>query len=213
TAAPQCPVADLPLMSRAESERLLVEWNDTAGEFSTGRLIHDLFAAHAGRSPDSVAVSDESQQLSYGQLNERAERLASHLRRLGIGPESRVAVYASRSVEMIVALLGALKAGGAYVPIDVEIPRERLAFIIDDSRAAALLTERRMADRLTGINARIVCIHEGWQAPVCIQPAPRALPGNTAYVIYTSGSSGRPKGVMIPHEALVNYIEAMGECF
>jgi amino acid adenylation domain-containing protein/non-ribosomal peptide synthase protein (TIGR01720 family) len=210
-ANPQCPVADLQLMSLAESERLLVEWNDTAGEFSTCRLIHDLFAAHAERSPDSIAVSDERQQLSYGQLNERADRLTGHLRLLGIGPESRVAVYASRSVEMIVALLGVLKAGGAYVPIDVEIPRERLAFIIDDSRAAALLTERRMADWLTGINARIVCIDEGWQTPVCIQPAPRALPGNTAYVIYTSGSTGRPKGVMVPHEALVNYIDAMGE--
>ncbi|HZF38511.1 MAG TPA: amino acid adenylation domain-containing protein, partial [Blastocatellia bacterium] len=213
-ANPQCPVADLPLMSLAESERLLVEWNGAAGEFPTGRLIHDLFAAHAECSSDSIAVSDERQQLSYGQLNERAGLLAGHLRGLGIGPESRVAVYASRSVEMIVALLGVLKAGGAYVPIDAEIPRERLAFIIDDSRAAALLTERRMADRLTGINARIVCINEegeGWQTPVCIQPAPRALPGNTAYVIYTSGSTGRPKGVMIPHEALVNFIDAMGE--
>jgi len=211
TANPQCRVADLPLMSPAESQRLLIEWNDTAGEFPANRCIHDLFAGQAERSPDAVAVSDERQQLSYKQLNERAERLANHLRHIGITPESRVAVYASRSVEMIIGLLGVLKAGGAYVPIDVELPRERLAFMVDDAQATVLLAERQMTDRLTEINASLVCLDEDWQTPVCDPPPRRVLPGNTAYVIYTSGSTGRPKGVMIPHEALVNYVDAMGE--
>src|SRR5205085_621201 len=129
-------VSDLALMRPAESERLLVAWNATTGEFSRNCCIHDLFEAQARRSPDAVAVSDERQQLSYRQLNERAERLANHLRQIGVGPESRVAIYAPRSVNMIVGLLGVLKAGGAYVPIDLELPRERLAFIVADAQAA-----------------------------------------------------------------------------
>lgn len=212
TANPECPVADLPFMRPAEAKRLLIDWNDTAGEFPVNRCIHDLFAAQAERTPDAIAVSDERQQLSYGQLNERAERLATHLRQIGIGPESRVAVYVSRSVEMIIGLLGAVKAGGAYVPLDAELPRERLAFIIADAQVAAVLTERRMADRLTGIDARVIYLDQTWQTSGDDQPQPRrVLPGNIAYIIYTSGSTGRPKGVMIPHEGLVNYIDALGD--
>jgi amino acid adenylation domain-containing protein/non-ribosomal peptide synthase protein (TIGR01720 family) len=216
TSDPSQQVSALPLMDSKEVSQLLVNWNDTERDFPHGTCAHELFEAQAERRPDTVAVISEDRELTYRQLNKRANRVANYLRRLGIGPEARVAILMRPSVEMIVCVLAVLKAGGAYVPMDAALPDERLGFILEDCQAAAILTEQQFVGRLPRGVSKIVCLdeHHGLIAQQSAEnPRSRVTPNNLAYVIYTSGSTGVPKGVMVEHRSLVNYIEAVSELY
>ncbi|MBI3418287.1 MAG: amino acid adenylation domain-containing protein [Verrucomicrobia bacterium] len=171
--------------------------------------VHQFFEEQARRTPDATAVINGETTLSYHELNERADQLAAHLRALGIGPDTRVGLCAERSIEMIVAVLGILKAGGAYVPMDFAYPKDRLRFMLEDSRAPVLLTQRKLVLELPATSAKVVFLDEPLPTLPPAAPATNAQPtsASLAYVIYTSGSTGQPKGVAMPHRSLVNLIE------
>ncbi|MET0396582.1 MAG: amino acid adenylation domain-containing protein, partial [Longimicrobiaceae bacterium] len=205
-AEPDVRLSELDLLDEAERRRVVEEWNATRAPHPAGLCIHQLVEAQVERTPDAAAVVFGGETLTYRELNERANRLARHLRCLGVGPESRVAVCLERCPEMVVSVLATLKAGGAYVPLDPAYPAERLAFMLADSAAAVLLTEEGLRGRLpVPAGTRVVC-------PALAEPESGedpeggANPGSLAYVIYTSGSTGTPKGVAVEHRALVNYI-------
>ena len=188
--------------------RVPVEWNDTRAEY-TRACVHELFERQAAETPEALAVVCEDERLTYAELNERANRLAHHLRRLGVGAESRVGVMMNRGAWMVVSLLGVLKAGGAYVPLDPEYPRERLRFMLEDASMEFLITLSHLRERLDASGVQTFCLDTDWQrvaAEPCEDPRPLALAGNAAYVIYTSGSTGSPKGVVVPHESLMNLV-------
>ena len=205
-ADPNQRIDELPLLSDEERRQLLVEWNDTAADYPRDQCIHQLFEAQAARTPKAVAVVFEDRQLTYAELNARANQLAHHLRELGVGPEVRVGLCVERSLEMVVGLLGILKAGGAYVPLDPDYPAERLAFMLEDTQAPVLLTQQALLERLPAHHAHVVGLDADWnqidQKPDGNLPVQTNV-GNLAYVIYTSGSTGQPKGVAVHHGGLV----------
>ncbi|MDL2082298.1 AMP-binding protein, partial [Streptomyces sp. GXMU-J15] len=151
-------LTDLDMLSDTEKHQLVVEWNDTAAEFPRDQCVHELVEAQVAERPNAPAVVFGDQQLTYAQLNAKANQLAHHLRTLGVGPDTLVAVCLERSPDMIVALLGVLKAGGAYVPLDPHYPAERLAFMLADTAAPILLTQSSLHDQLPDSNAQTVCI-------------------------------------------------------
>jgi amino acid adenylation domain-containing protein len=212
-ADPATPIGALPLLGERERERLLAELNDTAAPYPRACL-HELIAAQAQATPDAVAVEHGEQRLTYRELDARANRLAHHLRELGVGPEVLVGICVRRSEAMVVGLLGIVKAGGAYVPIDPAYPAERQAYMLENSQAPVVVTERELSGSLPVGGARVVCL-DADAASIARHPdtAPevRADPEQLAYVIYTSGSTGNPKGVQIPHRALVNFLTTMRE--
>ncbi|HVS01000.1 MAG TPA: non-ribosomal peptide synthase/polyketide synthase, partial [Thermoanaerobaculia bacterium] len=190
-ADPGVQLSHLPLLDEAERHQLLVEWNDTAG-FREDACLQDLFETQAARTPDGIAVVFEEESLSFGELDRRSARLARHLARRGVGPESRVAICIERSPEMVVGLLGILRAGAAYVPLDPAHPHERRAAILEDLGPGTVLLTRQdvdVPDRRTKLR--------------------RATPDNAAYVIYTSGSTGKPKGVVVEHRQIVGYLRGV----
>ena len=207
-AQPDCAIGRLDILDAAERQTLLCDWNDTARAIPLATL-PELFSAQAARSPDAVAVVFGEQRLSYAALDARANQLAHHLRRLGVGPEVVVGLCVERSLEMLVGLLGILKAGGAYLPLDPSYPPDRLAFMLEDSHAPVLLTQAALRQRIPEHRGTIVELDADWPA---IARQPTTAPGNnlhphnTAYVIYTSGSTGMPKGVAVTHGGVHNYI-------
>jgi amino acid adenylation domain-containing protein len=211
-ADPNQRLAELPLLTEAERQQLLVGWNDTEVEFGIDRCLHQLFEAQVEKTPDTIALICEANRLSYRDLNARANQLARHLRRLGVKPEDRVAICLERSTEMVVAVLATLKSGGAYVPLDPDYPADRLAFMLQDAGAVVLLTQENLSALLPETKARVVCVDTDRDIIARedeSNPAGVASPGNLAYVIYTSGSTGRPKGVQISHFALGNFLHSM----
>ena len=201
-------ISELPLLTETERHQLLVEWNNTSAEYPEDKCIHQLFEEQVQRTPDAIAVVFEGEQLTYLELNERANQLAHYLRSLGVGPEVLVGICVERSREMIIGLLGILKAGGAYVPLDPNYPSERLAFMLEDSSVPVLLTQERLVEKLPQHSACVVCLDSNWEEIAVHSknnPSSPVKPKNLAYVIYTSGSTGKPKGVLIQHESLVNY--------
>jgi amino acid adenylation domain-containing protein len=211
-AEPGKAVWALPVLTEAEKTRLSVEWNRTETEALRSQLVHELLERQTERTPERTAVAFENQTLSYAELNRRANQLASHLRTLGVGPETLVGISVERSVEMLVAVLGVLKAGGAYVPLDPSHPPERLAMVLEDAKAKVLLTQEHLLARLPAHQAQVVCL-DLQQETIAQAPAANLnlelKPENLAYVMYTSGSTGRPKGVQIPHAAVVNLLDSM----
>jgi len=202
-AAPEKDAGDLPLLSVEEEKRLLVEWNDTRAGFPKV-CAHNLFEEQAERTPDATALVCGEDRLSYRALNERADRLADHLRRLGVGPDRLVAVCLERTPELVVAILAVLKAGGAYVPLDPAYPPDRLAFIVADSRATVTLTLEKFLPALPTGNATVLCLDRPWpRVPRGRSAAVAAGPHHLAYVLHTSGSTGRPKGVAVEHRGVV----------
>jgi amino acid adenylation domain-containing protein len=199
----------LPLLTKAERLQLLDEWNDTAEQFPSELCAHELFARQAEHMPSGVAVIFEETQLNYRELNERANKLAHHLRALGVRAEQVVGVMLERSIEMIVGVLGVLKAGGAYMPLDPEYPQERLAFMLKDARVRVLLTQQGLVERLPEQSAHVVCLDTDWESiegQSAQNPQSDVTPDNAAYVIYTSGSTGKPKATVMPHRGAVNLI-------
>jgi len=210
-ARPEAPLSALELMSPGERHRLLVEWNDT--KRLVPRLsLHELFERQAAAAPGRAAVVSDGETLTYGELNRRANRLARHLRRLGVGREVLVGVCVERTPEMVVSLLAVLKAGAAYVPLDPTFPAQRLAIILEDAGAQVLLTERSLAGSLPPHAALTVCLDERREALAGESEADLDLEvrgDDLAYVIFTSGSTGRPKGVMVSHGSVVNLLHSM----
>ncbi len=207
------PVSRLPLLSEAETRQITVEWNNTQSDYPKELCVHQLLEEQARRTPDSIAVVCEGVQLTYAELNEKANQLAAYLAELGVGVGSLVGVFVERSVEMLVALMGVLKAGGAYVPMDPTYPAARIAFVLEDAKASVLLTQKRLIGLLPTSAARVICLDADWEAIARAKREDRSIssPGSEelAYVIYTSGSTGKPKGVEIPHRAAVNLLCSM----
>src|SRR5829696_798443 len=213
---PQRAAGQLALLGDEEREHLLHRLNETERTYPKELCFHQLFEAQAVRTPDARAVTCADECLSYRELNERANQLAHYLQRLGVGPEARVGICVERSVEMVVGLLGILKAGGAYVPLDAHGPRARLALMIEDAQPHLLLTQQRLTDLPSATGARTLCIDAEWPQIAregTGNPTSGATPQNVAYVIYTSGSTGMPKGVMIHHQGLVNYLSWCTEAY
>ena len=205
---PTCAVSALPILTPHEST-LLARWNATELELSgRGRCVHELFEAQAARTPDAVAVRFEGQEVTYGELDRRTNQLARALRKRGVKAETLVGVLMERSIEMVVALYGVLKAGGAYVPLDPEYPRDRLGFMLEDTRAPVILLQAHLEDVLPAHEAQLLRLDTEWDAIAIESSEPLAREGlsdrNLAYVIYTSGSTGRPKGAMNEHRGVAN---------
>ncbi len=176
------------------------------------KCIHQLFEAQVSKTPDDIAIVFENQQLTYQQLNNKANQLAHHLKTLGVQPDTLVGIYVERSLEMVVGLLGILKAGGAYVPLDPAYPQERIALMLEDSQAPVIVTQSHLQAGLPETSAQVVCLDRDWQ--IINQESPSNLavssqPENLAYTIYTSGSTGKPKGVQIIQQAVVNFLTSM----
>ena len=202
-ANPERRVSRLPLLPAEERRRLLEEWPGRGAEFSTDCL-HRLFEAQARRTPEATAVAFESERLTYAELDERADLLARHLRRLGVGPDILVGVLTERSLEMVVSIIAVLKAGGAYVPFDPAYPQERLRYMLEDSGVSVLLTRGRAAESIDAGAAHVVRVDAQWdeiarEGADAFDAQGEVTPANVAYVIYTSGSTGKPKGVAVEH--------------
>jgi amino acid adenylation domain-containing protein len=211
-ANPQQKVGEIPLLSVAERQQLLLEWNDTATDYPRDKCIHQLFEEQVKKTPDAVAVVFEDEQLTYQQLNERANQLAHYLHSLGVEPDVLVGICVERSLEMVVGLLGILKAGGAYVPLDPSYPTERLSYMLSDTGASVLLTQHNLLSVLPSHAARMVCLNTNW-AEIASHSQENLVTNlssnNLAYVIYTSGSTGQPKGVMNTHQSIHNRLQWM----
>ncbi|MCA1567669.1 MAG: amino acid adenylation domain-containing protein [Acidobacteria bacterium] len=208
---PEMPVSQLPLLTTGEAKRVLVEWNNTEAHFPNDVCLHQLFEAQAAQTPGAVALVFEDAELTYAELNRRANQLAAYLQKLGVGADARVGILMERSPELVVGLLGTLKAGAAYVPLDPSYPAERLAFMLADARVRVLLTERHLKEVVSAhALAEVVCLDVdgdeiGLEAAEHAPPS-GAVADNLAYVIYTSGSTGEPKGAMLAHRGVVNSI-------
>jgi amino acid adenylation domain-containing protein len=206
---PERRISEMEMLSEDERRRLLTEWNDTAAVYDKRSRLHSLFEEQVERTPDAVALIFEDERMSYAELNGRANRLAHGLMRLGVGPESVVGVCVERSMEMVVAVLGVLKAGAAYLPLDPAYPRERLGFMLKDSRASVLLTQERLLEALPEDVAKVVCLDADRQQLVeesVENPRAEVTADNLAYIIYTSGSTGEPKGVMVAHSTICHHL-------
>ncbi len=212
-AEPDKPVDRLPILTADELATLLVDWNATRADYPRA-CVHELFAAQAERTPQAIAVQSGEQSLTYGELDCRANQLAHRLVALGLGPGVLAGICLERSAAMLVGLLAIMKAGGAYVPIDPTYPIERQEFMLTNSQAPVVLTQESLLGSLPLEDVEVVCLDRDWPSVAELPshpPAVTADPEQLAYVIYTSGSTGQPKGVQIPHRALVNFLVTMGE--
>ncbi len=206
-AHPEEKISWLPLLTEGEKRQILVEWNRTDVDYPKDLCLHELVQKQAERTPDAIAAVFEGKTLTYRELNSRANQLARHLQALGVGPDSLVGICVERSLEMVVGVLAILKAGGAYVPLEPEYPKERLAFMLEDSGVAILLTQAHLVAALPACNARLIRLDADWPAIAEVSSANvenTASPHHLAYVIYTSGSTGKPKGVSLSHQAAVH---------
>ncbi|MDB6112568.1 MAG: cyclohexanecarboxylate-CoA ligase [Pedosphaera sp.] len=210
-ANPDQPLWALPLLTQCERDRMLIEWNDTTRDYERGVCIQHLFERQVERSPEAIAATFESTSLSYRELNQRANRVAAHLQRAGVGPEVLVGIMMERSVEMLISMLAVLKAGGAYVPLDPSFPQDRLAFMVQDAGISVLLTQRKGQAPLEFAHLHRVFVDELPADETSFWPNPRSevTPANLAYVLYTSGSTGKPKGVEVLHRGVVNFLSSM----
>src|SRR5215217_5124193 len=206
---PSVRISELPLLTETEKRQLLIEWNDTSAEYDQCLCAHQLFEAQVERTPEAVAVTLENERLSYRELNTRANKLAHHLRGLGVVTGDVVSIFMERSLEMIVGIIGTLKAGAACLPLDPSNPSVRLAFMLRDAGGTVVLSQQRLASDLPETRARVVCLDQDWDEIARNSdddPKTFVTPENWIYVIYTSGSTGTPKAVCMPHRALVNLV-------
>ncbi len=212
TRQPDMAITALPLLTEAERQQLLVDWNQTATDYPRDSCIHELFSAHARATPEALALRFGEESLTYAQLESRANQLAWHLQSLGVGPDTLVGLYLERSPSLILSMLACLKAGGAYLPLDTSYPRERLSFMLRDANAPLLLTTRALSDGLQlPDGVRVLCLDSDSDSGAIAQhpthaPATSTTPSHLAYAIYTSGSTGQPKGIAIPHRGVVRLV-------
>lgn len=208
---PEATVGDFEILSGEERKQILVGFNNTCGDIPENKCIHHIIEEQAKSSPDAAAVIFEDRELSYAELNARANQLAHHLQKLGVGPEVPVGIYLDPSLEMIVGLLAILKAGGAYVPLAPEYPPDRIASILKDTQAPVLLTQTSLQSGVSKNGAKLICLDSEWEK-IAIEsdenPNTDVTAENLAYIIFTSGSTGRPKGVPISHQNLVHSTHA-----
>jgi amino acid adenylation domain-containing protein len=207
---PEKKISELPLLTESERHQLLIEWNDTETEYPRDQPIHRLFEQQAATTPEAVAITSNDRQLSYRELNARANRLAHYLRKRGVTSDTRVGICMHRSAELIISILGILKAGGAYVPLDPEYPESRLDFMLKDAQAPLLLSQTDLAPKLRNHDAEVICVNEIQEQLASENddnPASIAAPENLAYVMYTSGSTGKPKGVAVTHRNVVRLVK------
>jgi amino acid adenylation domain-containing protein len=212
TKAPQSIVGNLPVLTEAERQIVLIEWNNTSVPFAENTCVHEFFEEQATRTPEAVAVVFCDRQWTYLELNSQAEMMARRLRGVGVGPGSFVAICVERSLELMAALLGVLKAGGAYVPLDPSYPPERLSFMIDDAKPAVVVVSKQTAELFAGTGHRLFRVDETGDeaAPDAIHASPvPPQSSDAAYVLYTSGSTGKPKGVVVTHRNVSNFFTAM----
>ncbi|HYO59951.1 amino acid adenylation domain-containing protein, partial [Archangium sp.] len=205
-ARPEQRLSELSLLTTEERHRLLVEWNSARAEYPTDRTVHRLFEEQVERTPDAPAVDFTGRQLTYREINRRANQVAHHLRTLGVGQEILVGVCVERSLEMMVGILGVLKAGGAYVPLDPSLPAERLGYMLENAGLTVLLTQEHVAKELP-FQGTMVRLDSEWEQIAQrseVNPPELSGAGNLAYAIYTSGSTGRPKGTLLEHRGLCN---------
>lgn len=215
-ANPDRRLREIPMLTQTERKQLLVEWNDTTRNYLQHECLHELIEAQVRRTPDDVAVVFENTELTYRELNQRANQLAHYLAKLGVGPDVLVGICAERSIEMVIGLLGILKAGGAYVPLDPAYPRERLAFMLHDAQLPVLLTQAETMNRLPEHHAQLICLDRDRQMLArekTENPLSAVTGENLAYVIYTSGSTGQPKGAMNTHKGICNRLLWMQEAY
>jgi amino acid adenylation domain-containing protein len=204
------PISRIPLLSETTLHKILVEWNDTKIDYLQDSCIHQLFEAQVKLAPEAVAVVFADQQLTYRELNVKANQLAHYLQSLGVGTETLVGICLERSIEMLIALLGILKAGGAYVPLDSNYPVERLAFMLEDTQVSILITHQSLVEKLPVQQAQILCLENDSDKINCQSednPTCNVTVNNLAYVTYTSGSTGRPKGVCVVHQGVVRLVK------
>ncbi|MEH2065245.1 MAG: amino acid adenylation domain-containing protein [Nostoc sp.] len=219
---PETAIWELEILSDRTLNKLLLEFNQTNADYPQNKCIHDLFTEQVERTPNNIAVAFNNQQITYAELNTRANQLAHYLQYLGVSAEVLVGICVERSLDMIVGILGILKAGGAYVPLDPHYPQERLAFMLEDTQVSILLTQQHLLEGLPNHNAQIICLDTDWEAMSTTVTERSRSAGyaytresqenplitvdaeNLAYIIYTSGSTGKPKGVAIAHRNLVN---------
>jgi amino acid adenylation domain-containing protein len=209
-ANPESPLKNLPILTAAERQQLLVEWNNTQTNYPDSACINQLFEIQTEQTPDAVAVVFGEEQLTYQELNCRANQLAHYLQTLGAGPEVLVGICLDRSIDAIVSLLAVLKAGSAYLPLDPAYPKERLDFMLSDAQISVLLTQQNLVERLPDCGAKVICLdaaREEINAQSEINPASLANADNLAYVMYTSGSTGKPKGVCVVHRGVVRLVK------
>jgi amino acid adenylation domain-containing protein len=208
-ANPAQSLNEAQLLDETERQQLLVEWNDTQSPYSRASSVHQLFEAQAARQPDAVAVAYADEQITYAELNRRANQLAHYLRQLGVGPETLVGILTERSIEWVVGLLAIFKAGGAHLSLDLAYPKERLMYMMEDAGSSLLLTQEGFVDEDIRAKVRVVCLESDRQLIESLSeqnPVHQVLAENAAYIVYTSGSTGRPKGVVNTHGSLLNLI-------
>lgn len=213
---PNRAISTLPLTNEREHRQLLYEFNEWGRHFPGSSLVHETIERQGKLRPRATAVDCEGEVLSYGELNRRANQLAHYLIRLGVGPETLVAVYLQPSLEMVISLLAILKAGGGYVPLSAACPPDRLSFMLEDTRASLLLTQESSLPRLPAKRPEVICLDSEFESIACESqenPAVGMSPDNLAYVIYTSGSTGIPKGVMVTHRNVSRLFEATEHWF
>ncbi len=213
-AGPDKAISEVSLLTEPERLKLVVNWNNTRQEVPAV-CVHELFEAQARQAPDNVALVFGDRQLTYAELNAKANQLAHFLRGYGVGPEIPVAICCERSMELVVAILAVVKAGGIYVPLDASYPADRLAWMLDDSQAPILLTQHKLLESLPSHWAQVILLDDDWEQIAnenASNPVPLATPQNCAFVVYTSGSTGRPKGVLIEHRGIVRLVFEMKFC-
>jgi surfactin family lipopeptide synthetase C len=213
--APAKPLAHLPILTDAERRQVLVEWNATSVDYPR-TCLHQLFESQVERTPERIAVVFAGQQLTYRELNERANQVGHYLRKFGVGPDVLVGLFMERSLEMVIGIYGIIKAGGAYVPLDPEYPSERVEFMAKETKAPVLLTQKHLLSRLPRHDARVICLDTDWPeiARESADDTPNGVTEeNLAYVIYTSGSTGKPKGVMNTHRGICNRLHWMQDAY
>jgi natural product biosynthesis luciferase-like monooxygenase protein len=212
-ADPERRLGEVPVLPPEERERLLEDWNQTGRHYAADKCIHELIEWQAALTPDAVALVFCGQSLTYRELNQRANWLARRLKELGSGPEQLVGVYTERSIEMVIGLLAVLKAGAAYVPLDPKYPKQRLAWVLEDTQVPVVLAQRALVSSLPCHPCEIVCLDDPrlWddRPEYLANPTSSASPQSLAYILFTSGSNGRPKGVMIEHRNVTNFFAGM----
>jgi aspartate racemase len=214
-ANPDQKISELPLLGIVEQQKVLYEWNANQTPIPE-TCIHQLFESQVEQSPDAIAIISEDEQLTYRELNSRANQLAHYLQSQGVGTETLVAICVEKSVQILVGLLGILKAGGTYIPLDPSYPHERRIDKLKNAQVTLILTQSNMSDSLGDCGAKVVSLDlelESISQHSIDNPSSSVTPENLAYVIYTSGSTGQPKGVMISHRSMVNHSMAMGRIF